>query len=473
MTVPLDRRRFLFDTVKYAGGALAVPSLAGLAACNDVAPLAPGEPPRLQRATRGKGGYGALVPDPAGLPYLIPPGFTLRAISRAGEPMKRPGAGVVPNAHDGMAAFPMANGNIRLVRNHEIREGAATSVPLGARPYDARASAGCTSLEVAVHPATGEPAVVDEFVSISGTIVNCAGGPTPWGSWLTCEEASDGASPTGRRQNHGYVFEVPASATAEIDAVPLRAMGRFVHEAVAVDRTYGHVYETEDDGNTSGFYRFVPNVLGDLKQGGKLQMLMVEGRPQLGTHTGGVPPLVPLPAVWVDIDDPDPATLTGSTRVFAQGRAKGGASFGRLEGAWWGDDSCYFVSTSGGAAGAGQVWQYRPLSASRGQLLLVFESPGASVLDAPDNICVSPRGGIVLCEDGGSGDGQYLRGLTLTGQIFDLARTDSSQDTEFAGACFSPDGRILFFNQQGSTARVGGEPGITFALWGPWEQGAL
>ena len=182
---------------------------------------------------------------------------------------------------------------------------------------------------------------------------------------------------------------------------------------------------------------------------------------------------MPLPAVWVDIDDPDPATLSATTRVFAQGRAKGGASFGRLEGCWWGDDSCYFNATSGGAAGAGQVWQYRPVSADRGQLVLVFESPNRDVLDSPDNICVSPRGGLVICEDGGGV--QFIRGLTPQGQIFDLFRTDGAAgfETELAGACFSPDGRILFFNQQGSTSRTGTARGNTFALWGPWEQGAL
>ena len=467
----VDRREFLRKSAFGAGAAVAASSLGGLIACNDAVVAGPDGQPQLARARRGGGGYGPLAPDPGGLPFLIPEGFTLRRISRAFDPMKRAGAGLVPTAHDGMAAFPMSNGNIRLIRNHELRDSVATSTPLGAMPYDAKAPAGCTSLEVRVDPVTGEPTVIDEFVSISGTHVNCAGGPTPWGSWITCEETTESASPTGRQRNHGYNFEIPASAMSEVEAVPLRAMGRFVHEAIAVDRNLGHVYQTEDAGNTSGFYRFIPNVLGDMTQGGRLQMLALDGRPRYDSFGGATPAGVPLPAVWVDIDNPDPETITSTTSVFAQGRAKGGVAFARLEGAWWGDNSVYFNATSGGAAGAGQVWQYRPTSVDGGQLVLIFESPSRTVLDAPDNICVSPRGGIVLCEDGGGQ--QYLRGLTREGQIFDFVATSSSA-SELAGACFAPAGNILFFNQQGSTSSTNtSSPGATFAIWGPWANGVL
>ncbi len=468
----VDRREFLRKGAKYAGGALvAAPSLMGLAACNDVTPLEPGGTASLARAGRGGGGYGGLISDPGGLPFLIPAGFTLRQISRAGDPMKGTGVGPVPNALDGMAAFPMSNGNIRLIRNHEMRDNAAASVPIGTNPWDAKAGGGCTSLEVSVHPVTGEPTLVDEFVSISGTCVNCAGGPTPWGSWLTCEETTESTA-SGRLKNHGYVFEIPAAASSEVAPVSLNAMGRFSHEALAVDPIYGHVYETEDQGSTSGFYRFIPTQLGNLHLGGKLQMLALVGKPQYNAAGGGTPTGIPLPAVWVDIDIPDPTTISSSTSCYAQGFAKGGTRFNRLEGCWYGDNSCYFNATSGGAAGAGQVWQYRALTVNTGHLVLVFESPSASVLDAPDNICVSPRGGLVLCEDGGGT--QYLRGLTKQGQIFDFVRAASAIDaTEFAGACYSPDGRILFFNTQGSTNRLGTERGGTFAIWGPWTNGAL
>ncbi|MEO7362088.1 MAG: alkaline phosphatase PhoX, partial [Gemmatimonadaceae bacterium] len=359
MTV--DRRSFLRTGAKYAGGALAAPSLIGLMACNDVSPSEPEGVARLARAQRGNGGYGPIAADASGLPFLIPAGFTLRQLSKAGDLMKGTGTGVVPNAFDGMAAFQMSNGNVRLIRNHEMRDNAAQSVPIGIKPWDAKAGGGCTSLEVSVDTLTGEPTVIDEFVVLSGTTVNCAGGPTPWGSWLTCEETIEGTA-QGRLKEHGYIFEIPVSASSEIDAVSLNAMGRFSHEAIAVDAAYGHVYETEDAGTSSGFYRFIPNVQGDLKQGGKLQMLALVGKPQFDASRGGTPAGIPLPAHWVDVPAPDQT----SPSCFNQGFTAGGVRFARLEGCWWGDSSVYFNSTSGGAVGVGQVWQYRPLTVNTG-----------------------------------------------------------------------------------------------------------
>jgi hypothetical protein len=246
-------------------------------------------------------------------------------------------------------------------------------------------------------------------------------------------------------------------------------MGRFIHEAVAVDPATGVVYETEDR-LIAGFYRFIPGTPGSLEGGGRLQMLAVDGKPNYDTADGQRVGAV-LPSVWVDIDDPDPRGAGGdNAAVFEQGFTRGAARFARLEGCWYGDRSIYFHATNGGDARVGQVWRYRPTAADRGELSLVFESPSPEVLDYPDNITVSPRGGIVMCEDG-AGE-QFLRGLTPDGAIFDFA-LNVLNTTEFAGACFSPDGNILFVNIMGSTRDAGTEEGRTLAIRGPWERGSL
>ena len=480
MTTSFDRRSLLKRGAALTAGGFALGGTQTLAARGALA--APGR--RGQRLEApNNGGYGPIGPvaDMAtGLPMLhLPRGFEYTSFgygaayaATLGQPTMGSDGYPTPDRHDGMATFAMdADHLVRLVRNHERGyspvpfEGSGDQ-PLVGDPnyaYDKTAGGATTTLTFD----TSRFVLTDSFISINGTAVNCAGGPTPWDSWLTCEETVNG-SYNGYAKEHGYIFDVPAFGGVVENPRPLKAMGRFVHEAIAIDPHTGYVYETEDNGNTSGFYRFLPNDRNDLAAGGTLQMLAVKARPQFETYHG-VRDRVgnPMPVEWVTIPDPDPVITSseGRTAVFSQGFQRGAAAFARLEGCWYDGGSVFFNATSGGDEGLGQVWEYRPRGKSGGQLILLFESPSADLLDAPDNITVSPRGGLVLCEDGD--DLQYLRGLDERGQIFDLALNNVSenQDKEFAGACYSPDGGILFVNIQ--------TPGVSFAIRGPWNKGAL
>ena len=497
-----NRRQFF---ARSAGAAGAVPLSGGLFDALVARSAYAGEP-------QGRTGVGYGPLRPAGEDLALPAGFQYRVISNEGDPMDD--GFPAPKAMDGMAAFPAPNGNILLVRNHEDgqavntlrpRPAGSTSSSAGilnsrlethygprAFAYDTYAVGGTTTLEV--EPG-GHRALVSQHWSLVGTLRNCAGGPTPWGSWISSEETLESASATGFTQDHGYNFEVPLDTVpgTPVQPVALRHLGRFAHEAVAIDPATGAVYETEDQGDGSGFYRFMPSRRpqrpGDLATiAGDFQMLKVVGTNGYETaidQTVGNP----LPVEWVTIANPDPVpvsvVMSGQTvsAVFAAGLAAGGARFRRLEGCWYDKRKIYFISTNGGNRGFGQVWMY-DLAAET--ITLVVESKNHDMFDGPDNCCVSPQGGVVFCEDATAA--QFVRGVTPTGQVFDLAR-NLRNSIEFAGACFSPDGNTLFVNLYGRGSERTTQPyrspvqipvgpekferAATVAIWGPWKSGPL
>ena len=347
--------------------------------------------------------------------------------------------------------------------------------------------------------------LVQDFVSLNGTTVNCAGGIAYRRRyWLTGEETvggPDAADPAARfAKRHGYLFMTPVGRGPNQLRMgkPIVAAGRFAHEAAAVDQRTGTVYETEDPGSGvgAGFYRFTPKDPDDLTEGGKLEMLAIADRPNVDLRQGQRRGRA-LPVRWVRIDEPDPelTAVADPRSTFNQGWEKGGAKFNRLEGCWEDDGTIFFVSTSGGDAkngdvnsdgyeeGFGQVWAYRPRSR---KLTLVYESPSGREVDAPDNLTVTPRGGLILCEDDASSafvdthplapgieNVNRLIGLTQRGAAFEFA-VNVLNGSELAGVSFSPSGRTMFFNLFGR-ARFDEPPveGMTCAVTGPWHRGPL
>ena len=481
--MPFSRRKFLRRSAAASAGLLVPNALELLAARMSEAA---GPPSLVAR------GFGPLRRDPARL-LDLPEAFRYHAFSTAclgSENDRRftqrmSNGELVPACHDGMAAFPGPAGITVLVRNHELMPGSRPAVaPSSRRRYDRLGTGGTTTLWV-----DGGRNLVRSFPSLAGTFRNCAGGPTPWGSWLSAEECVYTPGPIDARRHdprpdvaerHGYVFEVDAGAEGLVDPAPIKAMGRFYHEAVAVDPATGFVYLTEDRGDGL-LYRYRPDVLergrkrvtemrtGDLALGGTLEALRIVDRPSARTQNRVRRAFAPgatfrvdwvrIPVVDPDLDSenegPGRLPRAASTSTRAQGFTLGAAQFARGEGITVQQGFLYFCATDGGRRAAGQVWR---LELATGRLSLLLEPDDRALLDGPDNLAPAPNGDLIVCEDGGYGN--FVRGITPQGRLYRLAR-NAHNESEFAGACFAPDGRTLFVNMQ--------NPGITFAIWGPWE----
>lgn len=428
-------------------------------------------------------GYGRLVRDPAGL-FDLPAGFSYTVVSRAGDPMSD--GLVTPYKMDGMGCFAVDRDRVALVRNHELGgldirrsafgpDGALAGKVAADRIYDVtdegRPMAGGTTTLVYDLKARK---LESHHLSLAGTITNCAGGRTPWGSWLSCEETLIGKGMEAQK-DHGWVFEVPSGLKGIADPKPITGLGRFRHEAAAIDPRTGVVYLTEDMGDGFGlFYRFLPTDPRNLHAGGQLQALALpEGRDADPRNWEGVywRQGEVRDVHWIDVDGTD----NPYEDLRYRGHTKGCAWFARGEGIYFGEGELYFACTSGGPTGGGQIYRYVP-SPNEGQageadqpgrLQLFVEPKDIKVLEMCDNIAVAPWGHLFVCEDKVGGI-NYLRAVTPKGQVYTMGRNaapgsgDVAQNAELAGVCFAPDGTTLFVNVY--------LPGLTLAITGPWSQ---
>jgi secreted PhoX family phosphatase len=454
----------------------------------------------------GKGGrpFPPLQDDPNGI-LALPAGFSYRIVTREGATDMSFGQGKTPAFHDGTGVVAADRDKLTIIQNHEMTPFmSAFGVPhVAGTVYDpgAASAGGCT---VIVTDRNGKTR--SEWVGISGTVRNCAGGVTPWGTWLTCEETfinagtawTAGGQSGVYQKDHGYVFEVTQSESKRQSPKPIKAFGRYEHEALAVEPNLKHVYLSEDASGPNGlFYRWSapsgkrlgPGLASSLSDtAGKLEAM------QIRLDDGSVLPDVayltsaqlgrPFKVTWIEVPDRD--ARTQPTRAqFADGTVTRGKKF---EGVWSTSKGAYIVNSFAFGASDlpadatkhdGMVWFYDYEDQTITLVTYFPHNPAAEgegagpkyadlTFDGPDNVTVTPWGTLVLAEDGVRAS--HVLSSVPGGPTYAIARNMISNGTangvptfsEFTGPTFAPDGKILFVNIQ--------VPGITLAITGPWEK---